>query len=672
MSERELTPREVAERLGVTARTVQRWIADGRLPAHRVGGRHRVRPADLHGLADEAAQPAAPPTGIGTLLVANRGEIVSRIARTARALGMRVLATVEPGDRRPHGVDGVVEIGSYLDAEEVVGAARAAGAHAVHPGYGFLAESPLLAALVPAGGMTWVGPPAAAIAAMGDKAAARRTAAEHGVPVLPGYDGRAQDEASLAAEATRIGYPLLIKPSAGGGGKGMRTVRSPEELPDALAGARREAERAFGDGRLVLERHLDDARHVEIQVLADRHGAAVHLGERDCSTQRRHQKVVEEAPGPVVEPQLREQMGAAALSVASAVGYVGAGTVEFLLAPDGRFYFLEMNTRLQVEHPVTELVTGRDLVADQLRIAVGEPLGFEQRSVSWRGHAIEARVYAEEPEAGYLPQSGAVARLRWPQHEGVRVDAGVVEGDVVSDRYDPMLAKLAAHGADRHEALSRLRRALDDTLLLGVRTNLRFLRWLLHQAPMVDGQMRVDTLDSLTLPQPAEPTEEAWLAAARHLHPGSGGAWSGGWRLNAAPVLRLACGEVERSVRLGSPGSTGSVEVAVVAGVAHVAVDGQSLAFRVAPAPSVEAAVRHAAQAGGESSSLTAPMPGRVVAVRAGQGDDVAAHQPVVVIEAMKMEHAVVAPVSGRLVRLHVSVGDQVERGQLLAEVESS
>jgi len=667
----ELTPREAAEHLGVTVRTVQRWIADGRLPARRIGARIRVSRSSL------AIVESAPDGGrrpIRSLLVANRGEIATRVARTARALGMRAVGVHVAGERPPDGLDEAHPIDSYLDGGRLVEVARRSGADAVHPGYGFLAEHPGFARAVADAGLVWVGPPPRAIEAMGDKAAARREAAAHRVPTVPGYDGPAQDDGTLAAEAHRIGFPLLVKPSAGGGGKGMRVVRAAGELPDALAAARREAQRSFDDDRLILERYLAGARHVEMQVLFDASGAGVHLGERDCSAQRRNQKIVEEAPGPAVDPELRERMGAAALDVARAVGYVNAGTVEMLVTDGGAFYFLEMNTRLQVEHPVTEAVTGRDLVADQLRIAAGATLaelGLTRPPRS-SGHAIEARVYAEDPEAGFLPATGTLALVRWP--DGVRIDAGVREGDAVTDRFDPMLAKVIAHGATRPEALRRLRGAIEATVVLGVRTNVRFLRWLLDEPPMRAGEMRTDTISALELPRPPRPADAHWEAAAAALQAADDDPWAGGWRLNAPPTVRLRHEAEERSVVLGRSGdaaATMAPTVAVSGDSAFVDVDGQSAAFRLAPPPSVEGAMRRASAAADEGASmLTAPMPGRVVAVRASAGTAVRAHQPVVVIEAMKMEHAVVAPVDGRLSHLAVAVGQQVERGDLLGEVE--
>jgi acetyl-CoA/propionyl-CoA carboxylase biotin carboxyl carrier protein len=664
MADETLTPRQLAEELGVTVRTVQRWVADGRLPATRVGGRVRLSRSSLG-----AVTGGGPPRSatIRSLLVANRGEIVQRIGRTARALGIRVIGVHAPDDRPPDGVDLALPIPDYLNGDAIIDAARRAGADAIHPGYGFLAENPTFAAAVEAAGVAWVGPPAAAISAMGDKAAARRTAAGRGVPVVPGYDGDAQDDAALIAAASQIGYPILIKPSAGGGGKGMRTVRDPARLSEELAAARREASRAFGDDRLILERLLEGARHVEVQVLFDAHGHGVHLGERDCSAQRRNQKIVEESPGPVVTAALRTALGSAALEVAGAVGYVSAGTVEFLVADASDFYFSEMNTRLQVEHPVSEAVTGRDIVADQLRIAAGEALGVDQADVRWSGHAIEARLYAEDPDAGFLPATGRLLRLRWPT--GVRVETGVREGDVVSDRYDPLIAKLIAHGPTRTEALARLRAALDETLVLGVRTNLRFLRWLLGQGVMRDGEVRTDTLAHLALPPAPQPNPDAWRAAATALLASEPAApWSGGWRGGAPAAARIRFGDEERRVEAGP---MPAVAIAIEGGTAHVDVDGQSLELSLAGSPSVEEAVRHAAAHAGGTASLTAPMPGRVIAVRVAEGASVAAHQAIVVIEAMKMEHAVVTPLAGTVTGIRVRPGQQVQRGDLLAEVSA-
>src|SRR5688572_13885055 len=565
MSE-DLTPREVADELGVTVRTVQRWIAGGRLPASRIGSRVRVSRSSLATVA-EVAEPRI--AAITAVLIANRGEIAVRIARTARRMGLRVIGVHVAGERPAEGTHESHEIPSYLDAEGFLEVARRSGADAIHPGYGFLAENPSFARMVTAAGLTWIGPPADAIAAMGDKAAARRAATEIGVPTVPGYDGDAQDDATLIGAAETVGYPLLVKPSAGGGGKGMRVVREAGELPESLAAARREAHRSFGNDRLILERYLEGPRHVEVQVLFDAHGSGVHLGERDCSTQRRNQKIVEEAPAPSVTPELRARMGEAALRVAGSVGYVNAGTVEMLLTDAGDFFFLEMNTRLQVEHAVTEAVTGRDLVEDQLRIAAGATLAQLGLSEAppIRGHAIEARLYAEDPESGFLPAAGRLAMVAWP--DAVRIDSGVLPDDEITDRYDPMIAKLIAHGADRTDALARLRAALVATTILGVRTNLRFQRWLLDQAPMRDGEMRTDTIAGLEVPGTPALEERHWRAAGLMAQPAGSDPWSGGWRLNGPPVRRMRHGDEDRAVEL-DPTSVAGPASAMVEGVIHV------------------------------------------------------------------------------------------------------
>ena len=418
---------------------------------------------------------------VKTVLIANRGEIAVRIARACREHGLAAVAVYSEADRgAPHtlAADRAVPIGpppavqSYLSVEALLAAARSAGADAVHPGYGFLAESAVFGRAVEAAGLTWIGPPPEAIATMGDKLAARATVARAGVPLVPG----AEVGGDAAAAARRLGFPVLVKAAAGGGGKGMRTVASEAELPDALAAARREAEAAFADGRVYLEKLLVRPRHVEVQVLGDRHGTLVHLGERECSIQRRHQKIIEETPCPVLTPRLRAEMTAAALAAARAVGYTSAGTVEFLLDAEGRFYFLEMNTRVQVEHPITEWVTGIDIVAAQLRVAAGAPLGFGQADVRARGHAIEARLYAEDPAAGFFPSAGPILALREPAGPGVRVDSGIAAGGVVPVEYDPLLGKISAWGEGRATAIARLLGALRDTAVLGPTTNLAFLQ----------------------------------------------------------------------------------------------------------------------------------------------------------------------------------------------------
>ena len=594
--------------------------------------------------------------------MANRGEIAARIGRTAQRLG---IVAIIPSADGPEALD-------LLSIDAVVGAARAAQADALHPGFGFLAENAAFAEAVEAAGIRWVGPPPAAIRTMGDKAAARRLAASLGVPTVPGYDGADQSDAALARAARRIGVPLLVKPAAGGGGKGMRVVRKLGRLGEALAASRREAAAAFGDERLILERLIEGPRHVEVQVLFDGHGAGIHLGERDCSIQRRNQKVLEETPSPAVDPATRRRLTDAALALADAVAYRSAGTCEFLLDDAGAIHFLEMNTRLQVEHPVTELVTGRDLVADQLRIAAGERLGFGQADVEFRGHAIEVRLYAEDAEAGFLPATGTIEALRWPTGPGVRVDAGVEVGTVVGGRFDPLLAKIVAHGSGRAEALDRLAAALDETLVLGLTTNLRFLRWLVRQPVVRDGKARIDTLERIwppdDWPAPDEPPDEAWQIAAAAL--------GGAWRLNAAPVVRIAAGDTVRTMAVADRAAAADAPAFAVGPTGrsvHVDVGGRSVEFRRAPPPDVDAAARAAAAHGHVSGAaeIVAPMPGSVVALHAAVGDRLEAGAPIVTLEAMKMEHAVASPIDARLAELHVHPGDQVARGQLLGVLEA-
>ena len=449
-----------------------------------------------------------------TVLVANRGEIARRVIRTLHRLGIRAVAVYSDADAgAPHvrEADAAVRIGpaaaarSYLDVDAVVQAAIAAGAQAVHPGYGFLSENVAFARACAAAGIVFIGPGERALEVMGDKIRAKEHVAAHGVPTVPGFSAAQMTDAEIAVAAERSGYPLLVKPSAGGGGKGMQVVRSPGELPDALATARRVALAAFGDDTLLLERLIERPRHIEVQVLADGHGGVVHLGERECTLQRRHQKVVEEAPSPAVDAATRARLGAAACAAAASVDYVGAGTVEFLVAADrpDEFFFIEMNTRLQVEHPVTELVTGFDLVEQQLRIAAGEPLSFAQDDVRLDGHAIEARVYAESPERGFLPATGEV--LAWRPAAGVRTDAAVETGSVVTADYDPMIAKVISHGEDRATALARLDAALADTVVLGLDTNIAFLRTLLADDGVRTGDMDtglIDRMPAFVAPQP--------------------------------------------------------------------------------------------------------------------------------------------------------------------------
>ncbi len=652
----ELSPSEAARRVGATTRSVQRWISTGRLPARRVGGRWRVAIDAIDAFAPkpEPSDPAG--AGIARVFVGNRGEIATRITRTCERLG---IVAIVPATDGPAALD-------LLDIDAVVAAALAADADAVHPGFGFLAENAAFADAVLAAGIRWIGPPPAAIRAMGDKAAARQLARHLGIPTIAGYDGADQTDAALIRAAKRIGYPVLVKPAAGGGGKGMRTVRAPADLSAQLAAARREATAAFGDDRLVLERFLEGPRHVEVQILGDRHGSVVHLGERDCSLQRRHQKVLEETPSPAVKPATRRQLTDAALALAREVGYESAGTCEFLLDDTGAVFFLEMNTRLQVEHPVTELVTGRDLVADQIRIAAGEPLGFAQRDIRPRGHAIEVRLYAEDAEAGFLPATGPILALRWPAGDGVRIDAGVVEGDTVTGRFDPMLAKVIAHGATRREALARLTTALDETVVLGLTTNLRFLRWLVRRPEVVGGEARIDTLDAIWTAATAEAPNAAWAEAARLFD-------AGGWRLNGPARARLAIDDgTERWVAAATAPPEPPIAAVRDGDSVHLDVGGRSVAFRVAPPPDVDRAARTAAAhlVGGGPTDVVAPMPGAVIAVHAAIGDVVEAGDPIVTLEAMKMEHVVVASGAGRLTELEAVVGQQVVRGQRLATID--
>jgi acetyl-CoA/propionyl-CoA carboxylase biotin carboxyl carrier protein len=654
----ELSPSLAAARIGATTRSVQRWIADGRLPARRVGGRWRVASDVLDAfVARDAGDPPSWPSPIRRLFIANRGEIARRIERTCTALDIVAIAPPTDG---PEAVD-------LLDVEAVVAAARAAGADAVHPGFGFLAENADFAEAVADAGIRWIGPPPAAIRAMGDKAAARQLARRLGVPTIDGYDDADQGDPALIRAARRIGYPILVKPAAGGGGKGMRTVRAAKDLPAQLAAARREAKAAFGDERLVLERFLEGPRHVEVQVLFDVHGHGVHLGERDCSLQRRHQKVLEETPSPAVRAATRRRLTEAALTLAAEVGYVSAGTCEFLLDDRGEIFFLEMNTRLQVEHPVTELVTGRDLVADQIRIAAGEPLDFGQADVHQSGHAIEVRLYAEDAEAGFLPATGPVLAVTWPEGAGIRVDAGIAAADEVTGRFDPMLAKVVAHGADRREALARLTAALDRTVVLGLTTNLRFLRWLVRRPEVVRGQARIDTLDAIW-PVPGEAIaipDAAFAEAARILD-------AGGWRLNGPARARLVADDgAERWVAAGTSPPEPPIAAIRTGDAAHLDIEGRSIAFRVAPPPDVDRAARAAAAHGvaGGPATILAPMPGAVLAIHVSDGDVVEGGDPIVTLEAMKMEHAVPAPRSGRVSDLAVAPGDQVVRGQVLASI---
>ncbi|MBC7268923.1 MAG: ATP-grasp domain-containing protein [Streptomyces sp.] len=632
-----------------------------------------------------------------TVLVANRGEIAVRVIRTLRALGVRSVAVFSDADadaRHVREADTAVRIGpapaaeSYLSVERLLEAAARTGAQAVHPGYGFLAENAAFARACADAGLVFIGPPAEAIALMGDKIRAKETVKEAGVPVVPG--GRDPD---LAEAARELGAPVLLKPSAGGGGKGMRLVRDLTLLEEEIAAARREARASFGDDTLLVERWIDRPRHIEIQVLADGHGNVVHLGERECSLQRRHQKVIEEAPSVLLDEATRAAMGEAAVQAARSCGYRGAGTVEFIV-PGGdptSYYFMEMNTRLQVEHPVTELVTGVDLVEWQLRVAAGEPLGFGQDDVSLTGHAVEARICAEDPARGFLPSGGTVLRLREPQGDGIRTDSGLSEGTEVGSLYDPMLSKVIAYGPDRATALRRLRAALAETVTLGVPTNAGFLRRLLAHPAVVAGDLDTGLVEReveglVATGVPEEVYEAAAAVRLDALRPNGAGGWTDpfsvpdGWRLGGTPRPARFPLRVREAVEY-APRGTHSVtddRVSVTLdGVRHTfdratAPDGVWLgragdAWHVRDHDPVAESLTRAAHSGADS--LTAPMPGTVTVVKVAAGDEVAAGQSLLVVEAMKMEHVISAPHAGTVAELDVRPGTTVAMDQILAVI---
>ncbi|HWH96450.1 MAG TPA: biotin carboxylase N-terminal domain-containing protein [Baekduia sp.] len=617
--------------------------------------------------------------GLSPVLIANRGEIAIRVARTAHALGLQtagVVTAADTGAAHADATDMVVSIGSYLDVDEILRAARAAGARSVHPGYGFLSENAAFARAVAEAGLTWIGPPPAAIELMGDKGAAKDAAAAAGVPVVPAGDGGGGVG----------GFPLVVKAVAGGGGKGMRVVRAAEELEAATAAARREALAAFGDDRVIVERYLERPRHIEIQVLADDHGTVVHLGERECSLQRRHQKVVEEAPSPVVDSTLRAAMGKAAVGLARACEYVGAGTVEFIATGDaGEFYFLEMNTRLQVEHPVTELVYGVDLVEQQLRVAAGERLALTQDALVPRGHAVEARLYAEDPAAGFLPATGTVRVYAEPAGDGIRVDSGVREGSVVGTSYDPMLAKVMAYGPDRATALDRLDRALATYAIAGVTTNAAFTRALIARDDVRAGEQDTGllerALDELAVAPPLDLAAAAMLAAAGTAHP------AGPWRrsLEGFGEARVGGGIVtigERTWTASSPHFRDGVRPRDgTAQSCRISLDGVQRRYAIAVADDavwvfcdghhLEVRTERKARSGAAAlaGSLEAPMPGTIWAVNVANGDEVAEGDVLIVLESMKMELSITAPRNGVVAGLELSAGDRVALRQPLVAV---
>ncbi|MFF4804146.1 acetyl/propionyl/methylcrotonyl-CoA carboxylase subunit alpha [Streptomyces sp. NPDC001351] len=632
-----------------------------------------------------------------TVLVANRGEIAVRVIRTLRSLGVRSVAVFSDADadaRHVREADTAVRIGpapaaeSYLSVERLLEAAARTGAQAVHPGYGFLAENAGFARACADAGLVFIGPPAEAIALMGDKIRAKETVKAAGVPVVPGSSGSGLSDDRLADAAREIGMPVLLKPSAGGGGKGMRLVRDAEKLADEIAAARREARASFGDDTLLVERWVDRPRHIEIQVLADGHGNVVHLGERECSLQRRHQKIIEEAPSVLLDEETRAAMGEAAVQAARSCGYRGAGTVEFIV-PGGdpsSYYFMEMNTRLQVEHPVTELITGLDLVEWQLRVAAGEQLPYKQGDITLTGHAIEARVCAEDPSRGFLPSGGTVLRLREPQGDGIRTDSGLSEGSEVGSLYDPMLSKVIAYGPDRKTAIRKLRAALAETVTLGVQTNAGFLRRLLAHPAVVAGELDTGLVerevDGLVFTDVPDEVYEAAAAVRLEALEPRGEGWTdpfsvpSGWRLGGVPKpvgFHLRVQDPVEYVPRGSHTLTDDTVSVTLDGVRHtfhraadwIGRDGD--AWHVRDHDPVAASLTGARHAGADS--LTAPMPGTVTVVKVAVGDEVSAGQSLLVVEAMKMEHVISAPHAGTVAELDVTPGTTVAMDQVLAVI---
>lgn len=667
------------------------------------------------------------------ILIANRGEIACRVAATCRRLGIRTVAVYSDADADARHVaycDEAVHIGgaaardSYLRGDHIIEMARATGAQAIHPGYGFLSENEAFAEACAAAGLVFIGPPASAIRAMGSKSAAKQLMERAGVPLVPGYHGEDQDPALLRREADRIGYPVLLKASAGGGGKGMRVVEDAQGFEAALASVKREASASFGDDKVLVEKYLTRPRHIEIQVFADSHGNCVHLFERDCSVQRRHQKVLEEAPAPGMTEERRRAMGEAAVAAARAVGYVGAGTVEFIANQDGSFYFMEMNTRLQVEHPVTEMITGQDLVEWQLRVAAGEPLPLRQDALRIDGHALEARIYAENPDKQFLPSTGTLRYLRTPPAvqfmrggdahgpAGVRIDSGVREGDAISPYYDPMIAKLIVWGKDRDEALARMRQALAGYHVVGLSTNVAFLQRLVASPPFATADLDTGLIarheaELFAAPAPVG-METIALAVAALLDdetrerrvdaadPQSPWTHAGPWRLNggARRVLRFATqgSTLEVELQADMHGSTlvfadqaapfraecvhDDIRVDLGTRRAHGQVhrDGEVLhVFHAGRHVALEwqDPLVHAGDAEADGGKLTAPMPGKVIAVMVEAGAAVTRGTPLLVMEAMKMEHTISAPADGVVGELLYGVGDQVAEGEQLLGFEA-
>ena len=659
------------------------------------------------------------------ILIANRGEIACRVIKTARRMGIRTVAVyseADAGARHVRMADEAVCIGtpppreSYLVADKIIAAALATGAQAVHPGYGFLSENEEFAGACAANGIVFIGPPVAAIRAMGSKSEAKKLMEKAGVPLTPGYHGDNQEPDLLWKEADRIGYPVLIKAAAGGGGKGMRAVDNSGDFLEALSSCKREAASSFGDQHVLIEKYLQRPRHIEIQVFGDTHGNCVYLFERDCSVQRRHQKVLEEEPAPNMPPARRAAMGKAAVDAAKAVGYVGAGTVEFIVNQDGTFYFMEMNTRLQVEHPVTEMITGLDLVEWQLKVGAGETLPLRQEQLAIRGHALEARIYAEDPDKGFLPSIGKLIHLAPPAETlHVRVDTGVEQDDEISPHYDPMIAKLIVWDETRERALARMLQALADYRVVGVSNNIGFLSRLVACPAFAQADLDTGLIErerAFLFPESTEPPAEAWLVAAlaELIHDRQYAAaeavesrdpfspWHArdGWRMNgnARREIRLRTGETEKAVNAGYAGDsfvlefegktvtaagrfTGSSELRVDLGgrrinvtvvsaneKRHVFIDGVSFVFAAIDP------LFHAGSGGGAEGGLTAPMPGKVIALIAPVGSKVEKGAPLLILEAMKMEHTIAAPVAGTVKAFHFNVGEQVSDGAELVEFE--
>jgi 3-methylcrotonyl-CoA carboxylase alpha subunit len=661
------------------------------------------------------------------ILIANRGEIACRVIKTARKMGIATVAVysdADAGARHVRLADEAVNIGpaavreSYLVGARIIAAAKATGAQAVHPGYGFLSENEAFAEACAKEALVFIGPPASAIRAMGSKSAAKQLMEKAGVPLTPGYHGDRQDPALLAKEAGRIGYPVLIKASAGGGGKGMRRVDVAADFDAALASCKREASNAFGDDRVLVEQYVLKPRHIEIQVFADSFGNFVYLFERDCSVQRRHQKVLEEAPAPGMTAERRAAMGKAAVEAARAVGYVGAGTVEFIAHPDGRFYFMEMNTRLQVEHPVTEMITGLDLVEWQLRVAAGERLPLRQEQLSITGHAIEARIYAEDPDRGFLPSTGTLVHLVPPLPSAhVRIDTGVEEGDAITPFYDPMIAKLIVHDDDRAAALARMRDALAHYAIVGVANNVEFLGRLVATASFAKADLDTALIErehDALFPPPTAPGDDVWFVAAlaevardaareRRQQAARGGVvspWSlhDGWRVNGRAPRRLGFRHDDKTAQVDATAladGAWQLRVGDMTSVASATLHGESgivatLGTRRISAVVVEQGERRHVFVGGhvtalvredplggdaadheeEGVGLMAPMPGKVIALLARPGAAVDKGTPLLVLEAMKMEHTISAPHAGIVKSYRFAAGDQVDEGAELVEFE--